>query len=97
MNQQCRPRDQAERSACLEKLAASLQRTDWRLLGYALMSSHVHLALLAGHEAPSRLVHPLPIGVARWLNRRQGTLGPVFAEQATMLWVPQARLAALLA
>ena len=86
-----------ERAVVLKSLPASLARTDWTLLGYALMSSHLHLVLQAGINVPWRLLKPLHTVVARRLNLRDGSLGPVFAGRATTLLVPDDRVAILLA
>lgn len=80
-----------------EALARALARTDWALLAYALMSSHVHLALLAGLAPPWHLLKPLHIAVAQDLNRRQGRFGPVFAERPTTIVMPVARAGELAA
>lgn len=87
----------AERALFLECLAASLAGTDWRLHAYALMSSHVHLALTSGHAPPRRLVQPLLGAVARRLNQHQGRFGPLVGDRATMLLVAPTRAAELVA
>lgn len=87
----------AHRAQYLSRLAAALARTDSRLLGYALMSSHVHLAVAIEQRPLSRLVLPLHTGFALWLNRREGRLGPVFAARPTTVQIPAARVGYLLA
>jgi hypothetical protein len=70
-----------ERQEYLARLGHALSRSDWTLLGYALMSSHIHLVLESGDgslEAWTKSVHS---GMARWLNRRHSRLGPVFADR----------------
>ena len=71
------------RDAYLRRVAAVAPRTDWILLGYALMSTHIHLAAVAGKEPLWRWVKPLHTGFALHLNRVQDTLGPVFANRPT--------------
>ena len=56
-------------------------RCDWQPVAFALMSSHVHWALLCGSDPSDAWVRPLHVGFAGWLNRRQGRLGPVFADR----------------
>ena len=70
-----------ERASYLARLAISLAQCDARVVAYALMSNHVHLCVVSGGDALSRLIHPVHSGFAGWLNRRQGKLGPVFAER----------------
>ena len=69
------------RTEYLRRLGQVAAGTDWRVLGYALMSNHVHLCALAGKDPPAALIQPLHGAFARWLNRRQGTFGVAFAER----------------
>jgi hypothetical protein len=86
-----------ERGAVLERMSVALARCDWNLHAYALMSNHLHLAVLAGEAPAWRLLKPLHISIARWLNRAQGKLGPVFAERATTVVMAPERMAVLAA
>ncbi len=70
-----------ERAAYLERLAYALARTDWHLLGYALMSSHAHLVVEAGLDSLESWTKSVHSRMARWLNRRHGGLGSVFADR----------------
>ncbi len=70
-----------ERGAYLERLAYALARTDWILLGYALMSSHVHLVVEAGLDSLESWTKSAHSRMARWLNRRHRGLGSVFADR----------------
>jgi hypothetical protein len=68
----------------LSRLRTVLTDSDWLLLWYALMETHVHLALVAGRSTLSSWIQPLHTGFAVWSNllgRRRGlkTRGPVFA------------------
>ena len=71
--------DDAARRNYLKRLDKVLPRSDWQLLGYAIMSNHVHLCTLAGEDPSSRWVQPLHTGFAGWLNWRDGRIGHVFA------------------
>lgn len=86
-----------EREAFLQRLPRALAQVDWTLHAYALMSNHVHLALLAGDEPLWRWSMSLHISIAKWLNRTQGRFGPVFAERATTLVMSPERMAVLVA
>lgn len=97
VNREFRLAGDAERAIYLDALARSLVRTDWTMLAYALMSSHVHLALLAGEAPPWQLLKSLHTTVAQALNRAHGRFGPVFAERATTIVMAVARLAELVA
>lgn len=67
------------------------------MLGYAVMSSHLHLVTRAGVAPSADFIKPLHVGFARWLNRHQGRFGPVFAERHATIQCGYARVARLLA
>jgi len=86
-----------ERDAYLERLGYALARTDWVLLGYALMSSHVHLVLDAGAGSLGSWTKSVHSRMARWLNARHGRLGNVFADRPYVEAVDDGRVPYLLA
>ncbi len=86
-----------ERSDYLRRLGTSLALSDWKLLGYALMSSHVHLVAVAGSEAVGRLTQRVHVGFATATNARDQSLGPVFAGRPTVIVVGDAAVGRLLA
>jgi hypothetical protein len=72
------------RQQYLLRLGSVLKESDWMLLWYALMETHIHLALVAGRSTLASWLQPLHTGFALWLNivgRRRGERkrGPVFA------------------
>jgi hypothetical protein len=74
--------DAVERRRYLTLLGRALSKSDWRCLAYALMSNHIHMAVVAGStpmDAWSRRVNP---PFAWWMNQRRGRLGPLFAARA---------------
>lgn len=78
--------DDAARAEYLARLGHAITQTDWRLVSFALMSSHVHLGLIAGESPMSAWTHRLHTAVAQWINRRNRvdaprTLGHVFAQR----------------
>jgi putative transposase len=82
---------EAIRREYLDRLSEYLSRADWIWLAFAIMSSHIHLALLAGAEPLSRWIAPLDTWLAQRLNRVQGRHGPVFQERPTTLSMPRDR------
>jgi GAF domain-containing protein len=86
-----------ERRAYLARVDSAIAHTDWTLLGYALMSSHIHWAAVAGNCPLEYFTKSLHGGFARWLNRRQGALGPVLAERPTTVVMPPDDCGVLLA
>ncbi|MBW2461037.1 MAG: hypothetical protein JRH11_05285, partial [Deltaproteobacteria bacterium] len=79
INQEFRLTSSAERDEYLHRLGKGITDSDWRLLSYALMSSHIHLALVAGLDLFGRLFKTVNSPFSNWLNTRQVRLGPVFA------------------
>lgn len=76
-----RLRDQAERTNYLRLLGRALQRSDWRCLSYALMSSHIHLAMVAGEQPMWCWLKRVHSPFANWLNKQHRRLGPLFANR----------------
>src|SRR4051812_27121780 len=79
VNREFRLLTERDRANYLARLGAALPGADWRPIAHGLMSSHVHLAFVAGEAEPSTWMKPVHTGVAQDLNRTQGRLGPVFA------------------
>lgn len=79
------------------RLANALEQTDWLLLAYALMSSHIHLVLIAGQRPLESLTKRVHVGFAAWLNRKSNRLGPVFASRPRSVTVHGDSAAALVA
>lgn len=80
--------DDHARSHYLGLLAQALRSSDWRLISYALMSSHVHLGCLIGETELRSWALPVHIRFAQWINRRVAednpkSLGHVIADRPT--------------
>src|SRR5262249_36496442 len=73
--------DETGRNAYLTYAADATTRWDWRILSYALMSSHIHWAALAGLIAPDRFFRSVHTRYGQYHHRRYGSLGPVFADR----------------
>jgi REP element-mobilizing transposase RayT len=97
VNREFRIVGEMERDQYLQRLRKSLQRTDWNLVGFALMSNHLHLALRAGNATSARLIQSVHGGYAAWLNKNQGRLGPVFAERHATIVSDETKAARLIA
>lgn len=82
-----------DRHTYLDRLGKALARSDWHCVAYALMSTHVHLVLVAGNDPFETLIKSVHAPVASWLNRRQGHRGPVFAQRPST-WIIDPRWAA---
>jgi hypothetical protein len=73
--------DDIERERYLHLLGRALRRSDWLCLAYALMSNHLHFAMVAGAEPLGSWTKRVNSPFANWLNARHGRLGPVFADR----------------
>ena len=89
--------DSAERGVYLQFLGSALDKSDWRCLAYALMSSHIHFAMLAGSQALASWSRRVHSPFAAWMNEQHGRLGPVFAQSAKDHAIVPAKEAHLLA
>lgn len=70
-----------ERAHYLDLLGKALEHSDWRCIAFALMSSHIHLAMIAGRQPMESWTKATHAPFAHWMNRRHGRLGPVLAER----------------
>jgi len=75
-----------DRSYYLRLLGLALVKTDWRCLAYALMSSHIHLAMVAGRRPASTWSRRVNSPYAKRYNELHERIGPVFAGRADM-WI----------
>ncbi len=89
--------DDLDRATYIRHVASVAKRGDCALLSYALMSTHVHLGVVAGSAPMARFFHPLHTRFAIAWHARHGGLGPVFASRPSSWHVPAARVARLIA
>jgi hypothetical protein len=85
VNEELRLTCESERDEYLRRLGKRLGESDWRFLSYAVMSSHVHLAAVAGCERFEEVMKSVHSPFSTWLNQRQGRRGPLFAERPKTL------------
>lgn len=90
-------RDAEERETYLRMFASSLEESDWRCLSYAVMSNHLHHAMVAGHLPMASWTRRVNPQFAQWMNRRHGRIGAVFASRATDIAFSASGLGTLLA
>ncbi len=96
VNREYRLDSDALRQEYLRRVAQIQPRSSWDVLGYALMSSHIHWLLVCRGAPISRFIQPLHCGFAVWLNRTQRRIGHVFAERpSTIVVTPQDTLRVL--
>jgi hypothetical protein len=73
--------EDVERERYLHLLGRALRHSDWRCLAYALMSNHLHFAMVAGHEPLESWTKRVNSPFANWMNARRARLGPLFADR----------------
>lgn len=78
-----------ERRYYLGLLAAVQKTHDARVLAWCIMSNHVHLVLRAGDAPLGRFMKAVHSGYAGWKNRRDGRIGPLFAERYKTILVEE--------
>lgn len=75
---------ETERQHYLRLLGRALAFTDWSCLAYAVMSSHIHLAMVAGRRAAESWSRRVNGPFAGWYNEVHDRVGPLFAGRATI-------------
>lgn len=86
----------AERTTYLLLLGSALERTDWRCFSYAVMSSHIHLGLIAGERPLAEWLRPLHTDFAKWINVRRERVGAVFVRGPELVAFEPSGAAALI-
>jgi putative transposase len=69
-----------ERRLYLRLLGISLRQSDWRCLGYALMSTHIHLEAVAGAQPLADWLRGVHGPFAKFINERERRIGSVFVR-----------------
>lgn len=90
-------RDDVARDQYLTYLGRSLADSDWRCISYALMSSHVHLGMIAGTAPLETWAKRAHSPFASWLNLSLDRIGPVFVRGPKDHAVDNDRVPALVA
>lgn len=73
-------KEDEDRSYYLELLGRALKSTDWRSIGYSIMSNHFHHATIAGRQPLSHWMRRVHSPFADWLNKKYGRIGPLFVR-----------------
>jgi REP element-mobilizing transposase RayT len=76
-----------ERRVYLQLLGEGLAKSDWRCFGYAIMSNHIHLALVAGEMKLASWLREVHRQFAQWTNARRDRIGAVFVRGPAMHWM----------
>lgn len=77
-----------ERRMYLSLLGGALMTSDWTCFSFAVMSSHIHLGMVAGAQPLATWMRPAHTLFANWLNLRRERIGAVFVKGPNVLTVP---------
>ena len=69
-----------ERACYLRLLGRALAESDWRCLADAVMSNHVHLAMVAGRQQLDAWIRRVHAPFATWMNKRHDRIGVMFVR-----------------
>ncbi|MDX2090717.1 MAG: hypothetical protein SFX73_22860 [Kofleriaceae bacterium] len=69
-----------ERRTYLQLLGRGLESADWRCFAFAIMSNHIHLALVAGRAPLASWLGEVHGTFAEWINERRERIGAVFVR-----------------
>ena len=73
-------RTDVERRQYLELFGRAVIKSDWRCLAFAIMSNHVHLAMIAGTDSLASWISEAHSPFAEWINRQHRRIGAVFVR-----------------
>ena len=71
---------ESDRKTYLHLLGRALADSDWRCFAFAVMSNHVHLAVIAGMSPLSSWICDVHGPFAEWINERHARIGSVFVR-----------------
>lgn len=86
-----------ERSRYVTLLGSALSDSDWRCLGFAVMSNHIHLAVVAGTQPLDAWLRRVHSPFADWMNQRHDRIGSMFVRGPKDFAIARHRIRDLLA
>jgi hypothetical protein len=86
-----------QRSHYQRLLGKALAKTDWSCIAFAIMSSHIHIGMIAGRKPSESWSRAVNAPFARWFNEMHERIGPMFAGRADMIIERTPRVAHLIA
>ena len=89
--------NEPERRQYLTLLGRAVGPSDWRCLAYAVMSNHIHLAVVAGEEKLDSWIRRAHAPFADWMNKKYDRIGNVFVRGPKAIPIPNDRAGHLLA
>jgi REP element-mobilizing transposase RayT len=86
-----------ERAHYLELLGNAVRKSDWRCLGYCVMSNHIHIPVVAGKHSLSSWIRRVHSPFADFMNKEHDRIGPLFVRGPRALETPSPEVRRLLA
>lgn len=78
-------------------LGRALEKSDWRLLAYALMSNHIHMMLVAGMQRLDRWIRRVHAPFADAMNRAHDRIGCMFVRGPKALYTRSEEVGSVIA
>src|SRR5262245_27565079 len=69
-----------ERQLYLRLLGRAVQKSDWRLLSFGVMSNHIHLGAVAGRHSLDSWIRAVHSPFADAMNKAYGRIGTMFVR-----------------
>ena len=85
-----------ERRTYLSLIGRDIMQSDWRCFSFAVMSSHIHLGLVAGHVPLADWLRDTHTDFANWINSRNERIGAVFVRGPNFIEFQRAGVAPLI-
>lgn len=86
-----------ERDYYLRLLGRAIERSDWRLMAYAVMSNHIHLAAVVGQHKLDTWIRGVHSPFADTMNRTYGRIGGMFVRGPKAKFVEAEAVGSLIA
>ncbi|HEX5064098.1 MAG TPA: hypothetical protein VFV99_32200 [Kofleriaceae bacterium] len=86
-----------ERRYYVSLLGRAISKSDWRCIGYAVMSNHVHISAVAGVHSLDSWIRRVHSPFADFMNKQHGRIGPLFVRGPRAFETPASDVARLVA
>jgi REP element-mobilizing transposase RayT len=72
--------NERERSHYLELFGRAIAKSDWRCIGYGVMSNHIHHSVVAGRHSLASWIRRAHSPFADFMNKEYDRIGPLFVR-----------------
>jgi len=86
-----------ERRHYLELFGRAVSKSDWRCIGYGVMSNHLHHSVVAGEQSLASWIRRVHAPFADFMNKEHDRIGPLFVRGPRALETPAPDVARLVA